>query len=162
MDDDPAYDISVSVESPSPAETDACVVGAVRASLAHYRPRAARISVVVVDDDAIRQLNERHLNRDEPTDVLAFDLRGETSQLPDSPPQVLVDGDIVVSVETARREAERRGHDLRAELALYVVHGTLHLLGHDDGDIERASRMHGIENEILTALGYGAVYGAPR
>lgn len=162
MDDDPAYDISVSLEAQSPAEAKACVAGAVEAALARYRPRAARVSVAVVDDAEIRQLNERHLNRDEPTDVLAFDLRDETSQPARSPSQILVDGDIVVSVETARREANRRGHDLHAELALYAVHGTLHLLGYDDGDAERAARMHEIEDEILTALGYGAVYGASR
>lgn len=162
MDDDPAYDISVSLEAPGPAETEACVAGAVEATLARYRPRTARVSVAVVDDAAIRQLNERHLDHDEATDVLAFDLRGETPQSVGSPSQVLVDGDIVVSVETARREADRRGHDVCAELALYAVHGTLHLLGHDDGDAERAARMHEIEDEILTALGYGAIYEAPQ
>ena len=160
MDDDPAYDISVSLEAPSPAETEARVAGAVEATLARYHPRTARVSVAVVDAAAIRQLNERHLHHDGPTDVLAFDLRGETPQPAGSPSQVLVDGDIVVSVETARREADRRGHDVRAGLALYAVHGTLHLLGHDDADAERAARMHEIEDEILTALGYGAVYEA--
>ena len=98
----------------------------------------------------------------EPTDVLAFDLREEASQPLGKPTQVSVDGDIVVSLETAQREADRRGHALWAELALYVVHGTLHLLGHDDGDAEQAAGMHQIENEILTALGYGAVYEVQR
>lgn len=134
---------------------------AVEAALVRHNTQSARVSVAVVDDDAIRQLHKRHLDRDEPTDVLAFDLRGETTPPDDSPSETWVDGDVVVSIETARREADRRGHRVDAELALYAVHGTLHLLGHDDQVAEEAARMHEIEDEILTGLGLGRVFEAP-
>ena len=66
----------------------------------------------------------------------------------------------MVSVETARREAGQRGHAAGAEVLLYCVHGVLHLLGYDDTDPQQAQRMHAAENELLTELGIGPVYGA--
>ena len=161
MDDDLSYDISVSLEAPCPIGAESCVVGAVEATLARNKARSARVSVAVVDDADITQLNKRHLDRDEPTDVLAFDLRGDSSASVDSYRELVVDGDVVVSIETAQREADRRGHTVDAELALYAVHGTLHLLGHDDHVAEEAARMHEIEDEILTGLGFGRVFEAP-
>lgn len=161
MDDDPPYDISVSLEASSPVGADATMVRAVEATLSRSKAASARVSLAVVDDAAIRQLNKRHLDRDEPTDVLAFDLSGDVSSPQDRPSGIAVDGDVVVSVETAGREAQRRGHSVHAELALYAVHGTLHLLGHDDHVTEEAARMHEIEDEILTDLGYGPIYETP-
>ncbi len=73
-----------------------------------------------------------------------------------------VEGEIIVSADTAAREACARGHSCEAELALYAVHGTLHLLGYDDNDPGAADRMHEIEDEILTKLGVGAIYGTNR
>ena len=162
MDDDPPYDISVSLEAVGPTGAKACVTDAVAATLSRFRARASRVSVLVVDDAGIQHLNKQHLSRDEPTDVLAFDLRDETSPAAQNSEPIAVDGDIMVSVETAQREADRRGHEPLAELALYVVHGTLHLLGHDDQVVEQAAKMHEIEDEILTALGHGAIYETPQ
>lgn len=71
----------------------------------------------------------------------------------------VLEGDIIVSADTAAREAEARGHDLAAELALYAVHGALHLLGYDDADPADAQRMHDMEDEVLSAVGIGPVYG---
>ena len=105
------------------------------------------------------ELNDRHLMHDGPTDVLTFDLQDsdeiKTGDLDDP---TSIEGEIVVSVETAAREAARRGHDSDAEAALYVVHGTLHLLGYDDADEEDAAAMHAVEDDILTAVGVGPVY----
>ena len=161
MDDDLPYDISVSLEAPCPVGAESCVVGAVEATLVRNKALSARVSVAVVDDADMTQLNKRHLDRDEPTDVLAFDLRGETSAPAHSACEIVVDGDVVVSIETAQREADRRGHPVDAELALYAVHGTLHLLGHNDRVAEEAARMHEIEDEILTDLGFGRVFETP-
>ncbi len=119
--------------------------------LRQHACRAARLSVALVDDRRIAELNQRYLAHPGPTDVLSFDLS-------DTPTAGGPEGAIVLSWETAAREAERRGHALLAEAVLYAVHGTLHLLGYDDHTRRHAARMHAEEDRILTALGWGAVY----
>ena len=69
------------------------------------------------------------------------------------------EGGLVGSADTAKRRAEERAHPVAAELALYVVHGTLHLLGMDDATEQEAMKMHEMEDEILAAIGVGRVYG---
>ncbi|MEW5932762.1 MAG: rRNA maturation RNase YbeY [Bacillota bacterium] len=81
------------------------------------------MSVALVSDERIRELNSRFLGRDRPTDVLAFPLG-------DDAPGAW--GEVVVSVDTARRQAGERNGDLQEELVLLAVHGVLHLLGRDD------------------------------
>ena len=168
MEDDPDYDISVAGVDGDSAEHDACLVRAVEATLRRHGVTTASISLALVDDRRIADLNKRHLRHDGPTDVLTFDLRdaadaarsfeeGHDAGFADG---ASVDGEIVMSLETASREAARRGHALSAELALYAVHGTLHLLGHDDGDQARATRMHSTEDQILQELGLGVIYGS--
>ena len=114
------------------------------------------------------RLNQRHLNRREPTDVLAFDLRDELSAVRRDQSTAdrevadiegpAIDGEIILSVDTAAREAQERGHACKAELALYAVHGTLHLLGYDDDREDSAAAMHEVEDEVLAAIGLGPVY----
>ncbi len=111
----------------------------------------AALSVVVVDDAAMTLLHDQHLGLDSTTDVLTFDLRDAADQP--------VDGEIVVCLDEARRQAQRRGHDTRVEVLLYAVHGLLHLLGEDDHDDADYRRMHRREDELLIALGIGAVFG---
>jgi probable rRNA maturation factor len=106
--------------------------------------RAGRVDVAVVCDREIAALNRRFLRRAGPTDVLSFPLGGPGGHL----------GDVVVSGETARREAARRGVPARAELHLYVVHGVLHLLGYDDRAPGPRRRMIAAEER------YGAYRGA--
>jgi len=158
MDDEPSYDISVSHDDDEPAPTDQILTDAVAAALRRHEARSARIHVALVNDASIAALNERHLHHVGATDVLAFDLN-EADAEQTAP---AVDGEIVVSVETAAREARERGHDPHAELALYAVHGTLHLLGYDDKDKAQAARMHRLEDEILASIGLGAVYKSER
>lgn len=107
----------------------------------------AGLSIGYVDDAAIRQLNAQYLGRDEPTDVLAFPLDD-----PGDPEGPLL-GEIVVSAETAVREAAARGLPVNAEIALYTVHGLLHLLGYDDHDPEAATRMRQAERQALEEAG---------
>lgn len=113
---------------------------------------AASIAIQVVDDAQIALLNERHLGHPGPTDCLTFDYRqsGDGS--------APIEGDVVVSLDTARRQARARGHTVAAELMLYAIHGTLHLLGYDDRAAGPARAMHALEDRLLVELGVGPVF----
>jgi probable rRNA maturation factor len=105
----------------------------------------AEISVAFVDNPTIHRLNKRYLNHDEPTDVLSFPLS--------EPNTKRLAGELVIGVEVAQGQAQERGHDVQQELALYVIHGLLHLCGYDDEDDEAAQEMRRRERHYLTALG---------
>jgi probable rRNA maturation factor len=91
--------------------------------LAHLGLGAVELSIALVDDATIRALNRTYRNKDKPTDVLAFPLH--------EPGQDGLLGDVIVSVETARRQAARRRRPLLAELTMLLAHGLLHLVGYD-------------------------------
>ena len=103
------------------------------------------LSVVVLSDEEIRQINREFLGHNFATDVLAFDLREDG--------QVGPDGEILVSIDHARREAGARSHGIADELLFYVAHGVLHLLGYDDHDPEERARMHARQAHLMNALG---------
>jgi probable rRNA maturation factor len=103
------------------------------------------ISVAFVDNPTIHRLNKRYLNHDEPTDVLSFPLSDASARK--------LAGELVVGVEVAKEQAERRGHDVQAELALYVIHGLLHLCGYDDKSDVTAARMRERERHYLGQAG---------
>jgi probable rRNA maturation factor len=105
----------------------------------------AEVSLAFVDDPTIHQLNKRYLQHDEPTDVLSFPLS--------EPGAKRLAGELVLGAEVAKAQAEARGHDVQAELALYVIHGLLHLCGHDDKTAEAAARMRQRERHYLKELG---------
>jgi len=88
---------------------------------------SAELSVALVDDGWIKSLNRDYRNIDKPTDVLAFAMREGDGG--DEHGAML--GDVVISVPTARRQAERQGRSLRDELTMLLAHGLLHLLGYD-------------------------------
>lgn len=113
-----------------------------------------RLDVAVVNAAVMRTLHRRWMADDTPTDVLTFDLR-------DDPEKKYVEAQLVVCESVARVAARRNRGDWRRELALYAVHGCLHLCGYDDRRATDAARMHRREDEILTALGCGAVYHSP-
>jgi len=114
---------------------------AVRATLEREGRHAGEVSVLIVDDRAMAALNGRWRGRRRPTDVLAFPQRNG----------VLI-GDIVLSAETARRQAAEYSHTLADELELLAVHGALHLCGWRDGTLAARSRMRRRERVILRAL----------
>jgi len=89
-------------------------------------PKGA-VSVALVDDDTIRALNRAHRKKDKATDVLSFTL--DDDGLPAGFDHLL--GDVVVSVDTAARQARAHDHALSVEIAVLVAHGVAHLLGHD-------------------------------
>jgi probable rRNA maturation factor len=118
---------------------------AARAVLAGEGVAAAAVSLAFVDDPTIHRLNRQFLGHDEPTDVLSFPLSG--------PGAKALEGEVVIGAEVARAEAARRGHDVQAELVLYVVHGLLHLCGFDDTTPAAARAMRARERHYLAALG---------
>jgi len=105
----------------------------------------AEISLAFVDNPTIHRLNKQYLQHDEPTDVLSFPLSDSRSKT--------LSGELVIGVEVALAQAAEHGHDVQAELALYVIHGLLHLCGHDDHDPEAARVMRQRESHYLRALG---------
>ncbi len=118
---------------------------AARAVLAGEGVADAEISLAFVDDPTIHRLNRQFLDHDEPTDVLSFPLSEPNSRR--------LSGELVIGAEVAKAQAEARGHDLQAELALYVIHGLLHLCGHDDHDDAGAAAMRERERRYLAELG---------
>ena len=113
----------------------------------HYE-RALDLSFVVVDDERMAELHERYADVPGPTDVLSFPLAEDPVLL----------GEVVISADTARREAAARGHPAYDELLLYAVHGVMHLVGHDDHDPAQKRRMRSAERRALAALGRESVY----
>ncbi|MCI0377058.1 MAG: rRNA maturation RNase YbeY [Gemmataceae bacterium] len=107
------------------------------------------ISLAFVDNPTIHRLNKQFLEHDEPTDVLSFPLS--------EPNAKKLAGELVIGVEVAQEHARERGHDVQAELALYVVHGLLHLCGYDDKSEKSAKEMRLRERQYLRELGLPAI-----
>lgn len=114
------------------------------------------VSLLLCDDIYIRELNREYRSKDLATDVLSFALEeGEEPAVIGGPKETLL-GDIVISVETATRQAKEYGHSLEREVAFLAIHGLLHLLGYDHelGKVEEdAMRLE--EEKILVAAGLG-------
>jgi len=108
------------------------------------------VSIAIVGDKEITEINEKFLQKSNTTDVISFDLTGS-----DASEKIF---DLVINADEAARQAEKRAHSLNAELALYITHGLLHNLGFDDADEKNAELMHLKEDEILTEAGYGVTY----
>jgi len=107
-------------------------------------------SITLIRDPAMKSLHRRTMNDPSTTDVLTFDLR-------DNPAHPL-DLDTVICVDVAQRRAKELGHPLGHEILLYALHSLLHVCGYNDLTSPQAAAMHAREDEILTALGVGAVY----
>jgi probable rRNA maturation factor len=128
---------------------------------------SAEISVAVVDDPAIHRVNRDYLQHDYPTDVISFLLDSG-----DADPRSFsassdkagrgygkwLHGDVILSGDTAQREASEYGWEPQAEVCLYLVHGLLHLCGYDDLTDEEQAMMRGREREILKELGWTPRY----
>jgi probable rRNA maturation factor len=108
--------------------------------------RGETLSVALVDDATITRLHDEYLGEPTPTDVISFPLLSDEDG-PPSPERVL--GEVVVSAETAHREAKKRGLEPERELALYAIHGTLHLVGFDDLEPRAKRRMRRAEKKYL-------------
>ncbi len=123
--------------------------GAARLTLEHEAESLdAELSIILTDDARLHELNLNYLGVDAPTDVLSFPA-SETD--PETGARYL--GDILISVPRAQAQAEAAGNPLDAELQLLVVHGVLHLLGHDHARVREKARMWKAQGEILKSLG---------
>jgi probable rRNA maturation factor len=116
-----------------------------RQVLAAEKAPPAEIEIAVVSDDEIARINMHYLRHEGPTDVITFDLSGNGDS---------IEGQIIVSADTAHRQAESHGHAMETELALYVAHGLLHLLGYDDRKAKDRKKMHARQIELLDELGF--------
>ena len=121
---------------------------------------AGGASVVIADDTTLHDLNRRYRGIDESTDVLAFAEQGPASSVngvPWDPAGEGSMGEIVVSYPLAVRQARRHGHSVEREVALLVVHGVLHLAGHDHEEPEEEAAMRELEERTVEQLFRGAL-----
>jgi probable rRNA maturation factor len=163
MDSDSSHTTQVAVECQAwhTAVTDP--VGIVREAVAAALQEAAEaapdrpeVSVLLADDDRLRTLNRTWRNQDKPTNVLSFPAMEPGEVAHGSRPVLL--GDIAIALETVLREAGAEGKAPAAHLAHLVVHGTLHLLGHDHETDGEAALMEGTEALALARLGIADPY----
>ena len=116
-----------------------------RALLAGEEIGDYEISLAFVDNPTIHRLNKQFLDHDEPTDVLSFPYSDPSAKK--------LSGELVIGVEVAKERAEEMGHPIDAELALYAIHGLLHLCGYDDKSPSANKTMRERERHYLKLLG---------
>ncbi len=114
----------------------------------------AEVDVTIVDDEEIHELNRQYRGMDKPTDVLSFALDEGEEDEPEliGGPEEHLYGDIIISAETALRQAEEYGHGLEREMTYLAVHGMFHLLGYDHMTEEDKAEMRAKEEEALRTI----------
>ncbi len=112
----------------------------------------AQLTVRVVDEDEITELNRTYRNKDKPTNVLSFPFEAPAEI------ELALLGDIVICAKVVQDEAAEQGKPLQAHWAHMVIHGCLHLLGYDHLEDQEAESMEGVEISLLADLGYANPY----
>jgi probable rRNA maturation factor len=115
----------------------------------HVHP-LAELCIKVVDEATIAELNEQWMEKEGPTDVLAFPMDELRPGLVNEEPEEGVLGDLVLCPAVAARQAKDAGHSVRDEVDLLTVHGILHLLGYDHAEPDEHAEMFGLQAELLT------------
>ena len=110
------------------------------------------VSCVLVDDERIHEINREYRHIDRSTDVISFAMEDNDQFYVEGMPRTL--GDIFISVDHAKKQAEEYGHSLRREMCFLFTHGILHLLGYDHIEEDDKSVMRAKEEEILEKFGY--------
>ena len=167
MDSDGPSTVFVTIDAPAwhavVDDPEQLCCEAIAATLRHAAPAgwpAAEVSVLLCDDARMRALNARYRRQDRATNVLSFPaLELDPARLPPAPPPLL--GDVVLAAETVAAEAAKGGRRPADHLRHLVVHGCLHLLGHDHQDDAGAARMEGLESTTLRALGVADPHAEP-
>lgn len=108
------------------------------------------VSCVLVDDERIHEINRKYRHIDRSTDVISFAMEDNDQFYVEGMPRTL--GDIFISVDHAKKQAEEYGHSLRREMCFLFTHGILHLLGYDHMTDEQEKEMFGLQDQILGAL----------
>lgn len=108
------------------------------------------VSCVLVDDERIHEINREYRHIDRSTDVISFAMEDNDQFYVEGMPRTL--GDIFISVDHAKKQAEEYGHSLRREMCFLFTHGILHLLGYDHMTDEQEKEMFGLQEQILGAL----------
>ncbi|WP_418058531.1 rRNA maturation RNase YbeY [Pimelobacter simplex] len=109
----------------------------------------AELCIKAVDEDTIAELNEKWMDKEGPTDVLAFPMDELRPGLVNEEPEEGVLGDLVLCVSVAERQGATAGHGTLAELELLTTHGILHLLGYDHAEPEEHKVMFGLQDQLL-------------
>ena len=138
------------------AELEEAILKAAAESLKYEEfDENCEISVSIVDNEEIRQINKQFRNIDRATDVLSFPMltfeEGEEAEVNENDEIIL--GDIIISLERAREQAEEYGHSYKRELHYLLVHGIMHCLGYDHMTEEEKTEMREKEEFILSKLG---------
>lgn len=109
----------------------------------------AELCIKAVDEATIAELNERWMEKEGPTDVLAFPMDELRPGLVNDEPEEGILGDLVLCVEIAVKQAANAGHSSEAEIELLTVHGILHLLGYDHAEAAEHKEMFGLQDQLL-------------
>ncbi len=141
---DEKFRIEIADRQSKPFDGDRLIF-AVRMILSDYGIVETELSIAIVDDPTIRELNNTYLGHDYETDVISFVLEEDAERS-------FLSGQLIVSMDTAETVASSIGVETDDELLLYVVHGTLHLVGLDDKQPELAQEMRAAEKEYLERL----------
>jgi len=132
-----------------------------RALLEAVDEAASTLSISIVSDREIQELNREHRGKDKPTDVLSFPLVESTLDAQNAAgggEHERLLGDVVISVETARRQADAYDAPLQDEVNRLLIHGILHVLGHDHEEAGERARMEAEERRLATAIGMAWPY----
>jgi len=113
----------------------------------------AELTIAITDDDEIHALNRKHRGVDAPTDVLSFAETTTGAPFIAAPGEPAYRGDVVISFPRAEAQARLGGHPVADELTLLVIHGVLHLLGHDHAKAPEKRKMWAAQGKILRELG---------
>ena len=157
--------VDLSVESgdwqglrPDPEGFVQRALDAAAAELGPALPGPVEVSLLLTDDAAVRILNREHRGKDMPTNVLSFPLEAPGSAGEGGEPAMI--GDIVLAAETVAREASDQGKTIADHASHLLIHGMLHLVGHDHMEDEEAATMERLERAALARLGIADPYGA--
>ena len=140
-----AHKIEIADQQSKPVDGEP-LISIVKTILTDHQIQRSEISIANVDDPTMRKLNKQYLEHDYETDVLSFVLQydDQTGDL---------EGQLIVSTDTATTLAAEVGGTMQQELLLYVVHGTLHLVGYDDKAPDDAKEMRDAERRYLESVG---------
>jgi rRNA maturation RNase YbeY len=150
--------VEVEIVNSTPEHGDLSeTVGAPAVAAIRHLGLRGQVRVRVVGDAEMAAAHLEFCDVEGTTDVLTFDMSSER----DADGRPVLDVDILACADEAARQGAARGHTPERELLLYIVHGLMHCLGHDDHDEASAAAMHAEEDRVLTAIGVGATYGVP-